>query len=185
MAALGITLAEHLEFGRDYAAQIIRNAKALGQALHDRGFTVLAERHGVTESHALAIDVSAIGGGAEVSLELERANIVTNKNLLPWDASSVKPSGVRVGTQELTRLGMREAQMAEVAGLSAPAVPPLSVGRSQERERVERGRAVHAQEPPAHDDGPAGRDRHDRVEVVLALHLGGRVVTRGGLPQVD
>jgi glycine hydroxymethyltransferase len=119
MAALGITLAEHLEFGRDYAAQIVRNAKALGQALRERGFQVLAEKYGFTESHALALDVSALGGGAQVSLEFEKANVITNKNLLPWDTSSVRPSGVRVGTQELTRLGMREAQMAEVADLMA------------------------------------------------------------------
>jgi glycine hydroxymethyltransferase len=119
MAALGITLAEHLKFGHEYAVQIVRNAKALGQALHERGFKVLAEKHGFTESHALAVDVSAQGGGAEVSLAFEKANIITNKNLLPWDTSSVKPSGVRVGSQELTRLGMREAQMAEVADLMA------------------------------------------------------------------
>jgi len=119
MAALGITLAEHLEFGRDYAAQIVRNAKSLGQALTSRGFKVLAEKYGFTESHALAIDVAALGGGAAVSLGFEKANIITNKNLLPWDTSSVKPSGVRVGTQELTRLGMREVQMAEVADLMA------------------------------------------------------------------
>jgi len=119
MAALGITLAEHLEFGKEYALQIVRNAKALAQALHERGFKVLAEKHGFTESHAVAVDVSAQGGGAEVALAFERANIITNKNLLPWDTSSVKPSGIRVGSQELTRLGMREAQMAEVAELMA------------------------------------------------------------------
>jgi glycine hydroxymethyltransferase len=117
MAALGITLAEHLRFGHDYAVQIVRNAKALAQALHERGFKVLAEAHGFTESHAVALDVSALGGGAEVSLAFEKANIITNKNLLPWDTSSVKPSGVRLGSQELTRIGMKEAQMAEVAGL--------------------------------------------------------------------
>ncbi|TLZ67245.1 MAG: serine hydroxymethyltransferase [Methanobacteriota archaeon] len=119
MAALGITLAEHLEFGRDYASQIVKNAKALGGALRARGFNVLAEKHGFTESHALALDVASLGGGAAVSLAFEKANIITNKNLLPWDTSSVKPSGVRVGTQELTRLGMREAQMAEAADLMA------------------------------------------------------------------
>src|SRR2546426_565773 len=52
MAALGITLAEFLEFGRDYAAQIVRNAKALAQALHERGIKALAEKHGFTQSHA-------------------------------------------------------------------------------------------------------------------------------------
>src|SRR5437870_4818092 len=119
MAALGITLAEHLEFGRDYAAQIVRNAKALAQALHERGIKVLAEKHGFTESHAIALDVASLGGGAKVASDLEKANIITNKNLLPWDTSPVKPSGIRLGTQELTRLGMRETQMEDGAELLA------------------------------------------------------------------
>ena len=119
MAALGITLAEFLAFGRDYAAQIVRNAKALAQALHERGIKVLAEKHGFTESHALALDVAAFGGGAKVATDLEKAHIITNKNLLPWDTSPVKPSGIRLGTQELTRLGMKEPQMREVADLFA------------------------------------------------------------------
>ncbi|MGQ0798294.1 MAG: serine hydroxymethyltransferase [Methanobacteriota archaeon] len=119
VAALGVTLAEHLEYGRAYADQIVRNSKALGQALYERGVKVLAEKHGFTESHALALDVAAHGGGAKVAVDLETANIITNKNLLPWDTSPVKPSGIRVGTQELTRLGMAEPQMREVADLVA------------------------------------------------------------------
>src|SRR5207249_62093 len=79
MAALGITLAEHIEFGRDYASQTVKNAKALGGALRARGFNILAEKHGFTESHALALDVASLGGGAAVSLALEKANIITNK----------------------------------------------------------------------------------------------------------
>jgi glycine hydroxymethyltransferase len=119
MAALGVTLAEHLEYGREYADQIIRNAKALAESLHGNGIRALAEDHGFTASHAVALDVAAQGGGAKVSTDLERANIITNKNLLPWDTSPVKPSGVRLGTQELTRLGMKEPQMREVASLIA------------------------------------------------------------------
>jgi len=122
MSALGVTLAEHLEFGRAYAEQTVRNSKALGQALHERGVKVLAEKEGFTESHTLALDVAAQGGGAKVATDLEKANVITNKNLLPWDTSPVKPSGVRLGTQELTRLGMKEAQMREVADLLARVV---------------------------------------------------------------
>ncbi len=122
MAALGITLAEFLAFGRDYATQTRRNAKALAQALHERGIKVLAEKAGFTESHAVALDVAAFGGGAKIAKDLEAANIITNKNLLPWDTSPVKPSGIRLGTQELTRLGMMEAQMREVADLFARVV---------------------------------------------------------------
>src|SRR3989304_1715087 len=65
MAALGVTLAEHLEFGRAYAEQVVRNAKALATALHARGLRVLAEPYGFTESHIVAVDVRAHGGGAE------------------------------------------------------------------------------------------------------------------------
>ena len=119
MAALGITFAEFLAFGRDYAAQIVRNSKALAQALHERGVKVLAEKHGFTESHTIALDVASLGGGAKVARDLEKANMITNKNLLPWDTSPVNPSGIRLGTQELTRLGMREAHMADVADLFA------------------------------------------------------------------
>ena len=122
MAALGITLAEPLEFGGAYADQVVRNAKALAGALHARGLRVLAERHGFTESHIVAVDVTAQGGGAKVALDLERANIIANKNLLPTDTSPVRPSGVRLGSQELTRIGMREAQMDEVAELIARVV---------------------------------------------------------------
>ena len=119
MAALGITLAEHLEFGAAYADQTVRNAKALAAALHALGLRVLGETLGFTESHIVAVDVTSQGGGAKVALDLERANIIANKNLLPTDTSPVKPSGVRLGSQELTRLGMREPQMDEVAGLIA------------------------------------------------------------------
>ncbi len=117
MAALGIALAEFEAFGKAYADQVVKNAKALGQALYERGMRVLGEHLGFTESHTLAVDVSEEGGGAPVALDLEKANIITNKNLLPGDTSPVKPSGIRLGSQELTRLGMQEAQMTEVAEL--------------------------------------------------------------------
>ena len=122
MAALGVTLAEHLEFGRTYADQVVRNARALGQALYERGVHVVCEHLGFTRSHALAVDVAEHGGGADVALRLERANIIANKNLMPDDTSPVRPSGIRLGSQELTRLGMRESNMAEVAELVARVV---------------------------------------------------------------
>ncbi len=133
MAALGVTLAEHIDFGYEYAEQIVRNSKALGQALFERGFHVLGEALGFTESHTLALDVSEDGGGARVAEDLEAANIITNKNLLPEDTSPVHPSGIRLGTQELTRIGMKEGEMTDVAGLLARVVkdkePPEEVKR--------------------------------------------------------
>jgi len=117
VAGLGIATAEMLEFGQEYANQIIKNAKALAQNLYERGFNVLCEDLDFTESHQVAMDVSDIGRAAELSKRLESNNIILNKNLLPWDDvnRSDDPSGIRVGTQELTRRGMKESQMSEVA----------------------------------------------------------------------
>jgi glycine hydroxymethyltransferase len=122
VAALAVTLAETKEFGQDYAAQIIRNAKALGQALHERGMDVLCEHLGFTESHTIVVDVEEFQGGAKVAKDLESANIILNKNLLPWDSDPVRPCGIRIGSQELTRIGMKEKEMEEVAELIARVV---------------------------------------------------------------
>lgn len=117
LPSLAITLAEMEVFGKEYAAQIVRNAKALGKALHDHGLDVLCAHKGFTESHQVAVDVSRWGGGNTVAKALAAANIITNMNLLPWDdLNNVdNPSGIRLGTQEMTRRGMREAEMEKIA----------------------------------------------------------------------
>lgn len=122
VAALAVTLAETREFGEAYADQIIRNAKALGQGLFERGMEVLCEHLGFTESHTVVVDVEQFQGGAKVAKNLEAANIILNKNLLPWDSDPVRPCGIRIGSQELTRLGMKEKDMVEVAELVARVV---------------------------------------------------------------
>lgn len=131
VAALAVTLAETREFGEAYADQTIRNAKALAQALHERGFDVLCEPNGFTESHTVVVDVEGHHGGAKVAKSLEDANIIVNKNLLPWDDDPVRPSGIRIGSQEITRLGMKENDMAEVSELISSVVmksrPPTEV----------------------------------------------------------
>lgn len=119
VASLAVSLAECLEFGKPYAEQIVRNAKALGQAMYERGFEVMCPHRGFTESHTIAVDVSKLGGGKLVVENMEKANIIANKNLLPGDPNtkSMDPSGIRLGVQELTRLGMREGEMVEVADI--------------------------------------------------------------------
>ncbi len=80
---------------------------------------MVGERLGFTRSHQVALDASKIGGGAKVALELEKAGIIVNKNMLPWDSPDMvdNPSGIRMGTQEMTRYGMKEDEMREVAAL--------------------------------------------------------------------
>jgi glycine hydroxymethyltransferase len=134
MAALAVSLAEHLEFGRDYAHQTVANARALGQALHDKGFDVLAPTLGFTRSHTIAVRVEAEGGGEPVAKRLADAGIISNKNLLPGDKSPKHPGGVRLGTPEVTRVGMREAEMGRIAELFDDLLhrgrPPADVARA-------------------------------------------------------
>ena len=119
VAALAVALAEMLEFGREYTSQIVKNAKALGQALYDRGLSVLCPDQGFTRSHTIVVDVSKYGDGGTMEQRLEQANIILNRNLLPWDIREGRhyknPSGIRIGTPEVTRLGMKEREMAEIA----------------------------------------------------------------------
>ncbi|MEM2908341.1 MAG: serine hydroxymethyltransferase [Candidatus Hadarchaeales archaeon] len=119
VAALAIALAEMLEFGKDYAAQIVKNARALGQALYERGFDVLCPDLGFTASHTLVVDITKYGDGGTLEQRLERANIILNRNLLPWDIREGRhyknPGGIRLGTSEVTRLGMKEGEMGEIA----------------------------------------------------------------------
>ncbi len=116
-AALAIALLEMLEFGEKYAKQIIINAKTLAEELYNYGFNVLCADYGFTESHQIVIDVSKLGGGDKIAKKLERANIIVNKNLLPWDdlKNVQNPSGIRIGVQELTRIGMKENEMKIIA----------------------------------------------------------------------
>ncbi len=117
MAALAVSLAEHLAFGRAYARQTIANARALGEALHARGFDVLAADLGFTASHTIAVRVAREGGGEAVARQMAAAGIIANKNLLPGDTSPKHPGGVRLGTPEVTRLGMKEKEMDRIAEL--------------------------------------------------------------------
>jgi len=139
MAGFAVALAEMLEFGEDYAGQIVKNSKALGQYMYERGFNVSCEHKGFTESHQLVVEVSEYGRGTKVAKDLEKANIILNKNLMPWDNidSSIDPSGIRIGTQELTRLGMKEKDMEAVAELIKRAVIDVDDKESVKKDIVE------------------------------------------------
>jgi glycine hydroxymethyltransferase len=119
LAGLTVACAEMLEFGREYTRQVVKNAKALAQALYERGFKVLAEHKGFTESHVILVDITQQGDGGTIEETLEKANIIINRNLLPWDIKEgrhfMHPGGIRLGTSEITRLGMKESEMTEIA----------------------------------------------------------------------
>ncbi len=116
-----IALAEFAEYGEAYAADTVRNARAFGAAMAAEGFDVQAEGRGYTESHQILTRNGETDSGAgKVAAEmLEEAGIITNMNMLPGDTKAMTPSGLRLGVQELTRVGMGVQEMEEVARLYA------------------------------------------------------------------
>ncbi|MCB0165819.1 MAG: aminotransferase class I/II-fold pyridoxal phosphate-dependent enzyme [Anaerolineae bacterium] len=121
VAALAVAAAEMIEYGQRYMAQIVKNSQALGRALAERGISMLGSDRGYSQTHQVIANVKPFGGGLDVAHRLAEANIITNKNLIPGDGPEDwdRPSGLRIGTIEITRLGLREADMATIADFMA------------------------------------------------------------------
>jgi glycine hydroxymethyltransferase len=121
VAVLAASAVDILAYGRPYMEQIVRNAQALGDALHRRGIPMLGSHKGYTRTHQVIADVRQFGAGLAAAERLARANIITNKNLIPSDKPSHwdHPGGLRMGTTEVTRLGMREAEMEQIGDFIA------------------------------------------------------------------
>ncbi|MFA5249100.1 MAG: serine hydroxymethyltransferase [Candidatus Paceibacterota bacterium] len=114
--SLYCALKEMQEFGKDYAGQIVKNAQALAGELANLGFNVLAKDRGFTQSHQVLVNCGQPGSGQIVSELLERANIILNKNIIPGDGQDPRnPRGIRIGVQEMTRFGMKEPEMKQIA----------------------------------------------------------------------
>ncbi len=122
LPALLVAIREMKQFGRDYAAQIVRNAQALGRSLDELGTPVEARDFGYTRSHMIAVNVSDWGGGVEVAKSLEANDIIVNYNMVPGDTDPRNPSGLRIGVPEITRFGMDERAIGELAQLMHDAI---------------------------------------------------------------
>lgn len=147
VAALAITLAEAQEYGAAYARQTVANARALGRELARLGLAVQGGER-VTDSHQVWLDASPLATPDEAVEALHDANLIANVNLIP----SLRRKGLRLGTPEVTRLGMREPEMARLAAL-VHATLAGEEPRVQVRERVmdlaRRFRTVHYCHPAA------------------------------------
>ena len=119
LPALGITASEIKLFGAELARQTVKNAQTAGQYLCENGVKVLCASKGFTMSHQIAVDVCDFGGGKKVAQELEDANIILNKNLLPYDNQDDRdnPSGLRIGFQDVTRRGFKEGAIKHLCDL--------------------------------------------------------------------
>ena len=117
MAGTAVALFEAQEPAfRKYAAQVVKNAKALASELSRLGWRVIS---GGTDTHLVLFEVASRGiGGKEASVRLEANGIVANKNTIPFDQNPpANPSGIRLGTPLLTTRGMKEKEMKQIAQL--------------------------------------------------------------------
>ena len=102
IAALTLALVEMKNFGKAYATQIVRNSKSLAKALYDYGCPVVCQHLGFTQSHQVIVDYGDYEKGRTVAEKLQRANIIAD-------------CVIRLGTCEITRRGMKEAEMSKIA----------------------------------------------------------------------
>ncbi len=98
---------------RDYARQVVANAKVLAETLAAEGFRVIS---GGTDTHVMLVDVFSKGMlGSEAEKALDQAGITVNKNAIPFDTNPpLKPSGIRLGSPALTTRGMKESEMRQI-----------------------------------------------------------------------
>jgi glycine hydroxymethyltransferase len=106
---------------REYARQVVANAKVLAEGLAAEGFRIVS---GGTDTHLMLVDVFAKGMlGSEAEKALGEAGITVNKNAIPFDVNPpMKPSGVRIGTPAVTTRGMKEPEMRQIAHWIAEAL---------------------------------------------------------------
>ncbi|MBM4370812.1 MAG: serine hydroxymethyltransferase [Deltaproteobacteria bacterium] len=124
-AAIAVALKEAAqpEF-RAYAAQVVANARALAEALLEKGFTLIT---GGTDNHLILIDATSRGTrGRKLAKVLDRCGVVCNMNTIPFDPRKpFDPSGVRIGTPAVTSRGMKEPEMRIIADFISRAVDVL------------------------------------------------------------
>ena len=122
IAAKAVCFQEAMRPGfKDYARQIVDNAKVLADTLSAEGFRIIS---GGTDTHLMLVDVFAQGIlGSEAEKALGQAGITVNKNAIPFDTNPpLKPSGIRLGTPALTTRGMKENEMRQVGRWIAEAL---------------------------------------------------------------
>jgi len=122
IAAKAVAFKEALSPGfKEYQAQILRNARALAEALMQKGFRLVS---GGTDNHLMLVDLSATEvSGKDAQEALEAARITVNRNAVPFDTrSKFVTSGIRIGTPAVTTRGMKEPEMAVIADFIARAL---------------------------------------------------------------
>ena len=114
-----------------YAAQVLKNAKVLGETLQKRGINLVS---GGTDTHLLLLDLRSQNlTGDVVCQALEKAHMTCNKNAIPFDPMPPKvTSGIRLGTPAATTRGFREAEFEQVGNRIADVIEALAIGKSDD-----------------------------------------------------
>ena len=141
LGLLGATY-EMIRHRDEYQPRVVGNARAFARALASHGLAIEGDPHaGYTDTHQVLVR-GAPGSGGEMAARLERSNVITNPQAFYDDSSFAAASGIRLGTQEMTRFGMNEADFEELAGIVASIVledaPADSAARRDEVIRFRR-----------------------------------------------
>lgn len=125
-AALGITLQDWKSVGRDYAQMMVKTSQALAQHLQNMGVQIFAADKGFTTSHQFAILAAPYGGGQKAARRMGDAGLLACGIGLPIEQVAGDLNGLRIGTPEIVRIGMKVEHMQELAGFIAQSLNPSS-----------------------------------------------------------
>jgi glycine hydroxymethyltransferase len=133
-AALAVTMLDWRDFGRAYAAEMVAMARALAEAMIAEGLPVYRPER-LTHSHQFALEAAPFGGGQAASKHLRRAGFLASGIGLPLPEVPGDANGIRLGTPELVRWGMTQADAPRLARLIARRCAPTRPKRSHPRSR--------------------------------------------------
>jgi glycine hydroxymethyltransferase len=136
-AALGITLQDWKSVGRDYAQMMVKTSQALAQQLQNLGVNIFAADKGFTTSHQFAILAAPYGGGQTAARRMGEAGLLACGIGLPIEQVEGDLNGLRIGTPEIVRIGMKVEHMQDLAGFIARSLDSSVEPKSIQREITE------------------------------------------------
>ena len=136
-AALGITLQDWKSVGRDYAQMMVKTSQALAQQLQSLGVNIFAADKGFTTSHRFAILAAPYGGGQTAARRMGEAGLLACGIGLPIEQVEGDLNGLRIGTPEIVRIGMKVEHMQDLAGFIARSLDTSVEPQSIQREITE------------------------------------------------
>ena len=136
-AALGITLQDWKSVGRDYAQMMVQTSQALAQHLQNLGVNIFAADKGFTTSHQFAILAAPYGGGQTAARRMGEAGLLACGIGLPIEQVEGDLNGLRIGTPEIVRIGMKVEHMQDLAGFIARSLDTSAEPQSIQREITE------------------------------------------------